>query len=415
MSTLEPTIVTGDDSILPVTLKKNQNTFLINSGATVKASVISKDKKEILLAPVIVDVNETGSDWGNSLIVVTFDSADTANIPVKELGGALLEIQVDDGGKLTWFHKIKLLQGTIDNPDSVYTPPITNADIIIGLINDELGNQDWQTGGSNFTPSAGDYTTDEITETVNKVFVTPSEKTLISTNVSAISALDSSKADKSNVLELDNTDSFTPLADYHPATKKYVDDNVGGGSEFLDTEFRIVDSTSGYKQIFDTSNLTADRTVTYPDFSFNFEDYFNSDGNINVNELYIKSSSNGIRLGAANQVMIKNESVTRHSFRAGQYIMGSPVILGWSSLNLLSTTTISPVDTTIERKEAGVIGLNGGISYTALSADPSDPADGESVTWVSDGTDSGDAGDVMMKINVGGTIKTTTLVDYSTL
>lgn len=34
---------------------------------------------------------------------------------------------------------------------------------------------------------------------------------------------------KSNVLELDNTDSFTPDADYEPATKKYVDDNAGGG------------------------------------------------------------------------------------------------------------------------------------------------------------------------------------------
>ena len=34
---------------------------------------------------------------------------------------------------------------------------------------------------------------------------------------------------KTNVLELDNTDSFTPSADYQPATKKYVDDNGGGG------------------------------------------------------------------------------------------------------------------------------------------------------------------------------------------
>jgi hypothetical protein len=36
---------------------------------------------------------------------------------------------------------------------------------------------------------------------------------------------DNTKADKSNVLELDNTDAFTPDADYEPATKKYVDDN----------------------------------------------------------------------------------------------------------------------------------------------------------------------------------------------
>lgn len=36
------------------------------------------------------------------------------------------------------------------------------------------------------------------------------------------------KADKSNVLELNNTTEFTPNNDYEPATKKYVDDNAGG-------------------------------------------------------------------------------------------------------------------------------------------------------------------------------------------
>ncbi len=59
------------------------------------------------------------------------------------------------------------------------------------------------------------------------------------------------------------------------------------------------------------------------------------------------------------------------------------------------------------------------ISYSlkqhAMSADPADPEDGQSVQWVSDGSGSGDAGDVMMKINVGGTVKTTTLVDFSAL
>lgn len=48
-----------------------------------------------------------------------------------------------------------------------------------------------------------------------------------------------------------------------------------------------------------------------------------------------------------------------------------------------------------------------------LSSDPVDPVDGHSVQWVSDGTGSGGVGDVMMKINVGGTVKTITLVDYS--
>ena len=55
----------------------------------------------------------------------------------------------------------------------------------------------------------------------------------------------------------------------------------------------------------------------------------------------------------------------------------------------------------------------GAYTQEPLSSDPSDPSSGNSVQWVSDGTGSGDAGDVMMKINVGGTVKTITLVDFS--
>jgi hypothetical protein len=47
-------------------------------------------------------------------------------------------------------------------------------------------------------------------------------------SLDVISAL-ANKADKSNVLELDNTTPFTPTADNHPATKAYVDENAGGG------------------------------------------------------------------------------------------------------------------------------------------------------------------------------------------
>jgi hypothetical protein len=48
-----------------------------------------------------------------------------------------------------------------------------------------------------------------------------------------------------------------------------------------------------------------------------------------------------------------------------------------------------------------------------LSSDPSDPDDGHSVMWLSDGTGSGDAGDLMVKIKIGATTKTITLIDWS--
>ena len=42
-------------------------------------------------------------------------------------------------------------------------------------------------------------------------------------------------------------------------------------------------------------------------------------------------------------------------------------------------------------------------------SDPDDPTAGQSVLWVTDG------GDVKIKLNVAGTVKTATLVDFSTL
>ena len=54
-----------------------------------------------------------------------------------------------------------------------------------------------------------------------------------------------------------------------------------------------------------------------------------------------------------------------------------------------------------------------GITLTALSADPDSPADGSCAIWLSDGTDSGDAGDLMIMVTVGETTKTAILLDYS--
>ena len=57
----------------------------------------------------------------------------------------------------------------------------------------------------------------------------------------------------------------------------------------------------------------------------------------------------------------------------------------------------------------------GAITHAELSADPSDPDEGKTVMWTSDGTGTGDDGDVMMKITAGGVTKTVTLVDFSLL
>jgi hypothetical protein len=70
---------------------------------------------------------------------------------------------------------------------------------------------------------------------VDDNYVTDAEKVVIG-NTSGTNTGDqdlSALATKANVLERDNTDVFTPTTDYHPATKKYVDDNAGGSGDLL--------------------------------------------------------------------------------------------------------------------------------------------------------------------------------------
>jgi len=107
------TLVTGDDIVIEQTLTKNNATFVIDSSATIKASLTTRDgNATILVAPVAVVEATSGSDWPNSKIIILFAEADTATLTA--FGPIFLEIQVDDGGKLTWFVKSELVQGTID-------------------------------------------------------------------------------------------------------------------------------------------------------------------------------------------------------------------------------------------------------------------------------------------------------------
>ena len=106
-------IVTGDDVDIPVTLTKGKAkaVFSIDAGATVKAALVSLSRETILIPAVVCDFNATGADWANSLVIVPFSSAETAALI--DYGKAYLEVQVDDGGKLTWFDDIDIIKGSI--------------------------------------------------------------------------------------------------------------------------------------------------------------------------------------------------------------------------------------------------------------------------------------------------------------
>ena len=57
--------------------------------------------------------------------------------------------------------------------------------------------------------------------------------------------------------------------------------------------------------------------------------------------------------------------------------------------------------------------IAGTISLLEKSADPTEPAEGECVIWMSDGTGKGDDGDVLIASQAGGTTKYGTLFDHS--
>jgi len=60
---------------------------------------------------------------------------------------------------------------------------------------------------------------------------------------------------------------------------------------------------------------------------------------------------------------------------------------------------------------AATIG-DGTIELVEQSSDPTNPAEGNAVIWMSDGTSTGDDGDILIKITAGSTTRTAVLVDF---
>ena len=95
------------------------------------------------------------------------------------------------------------------------------------------------------------------TSTTNK-FVTSTDLTKLA-NTSGINTGDqdlSTLALKTNVLELDNTTTYTPTADYHPTTKKYMDEQVIAGGGYTDEQ--ALDAVGGALTDSATIDLTFD-------------------------------------------------------------------------------------------------------------------------------------------------------------
>lgn len=115
-----------------------------------------------------------------------------------------------------------------------------------------MSDKIFPTDYSSTTPTWSDILLISDVSDSNKV-----KKATIEASVASTTII-SEKADKTNVLELDNTTAFTPNADYEPATKKYVDDTVAW--------WVTADSTTTFTN--KTVNLTSN-TLSWTKAQFN--------------------------------------------------------------------------------------------------------------------------------------------------
>lgn len=108
---VNPVIVIGDDVEISAQLYKDDQTFTVNPAATVKAMLVKTDHSEALSSAVTLSPSATGADWSTALLIVEMSAAVTT--AVTYTGNCLLEIQVDDTIKETWFGVVRIVEGQI--------------------------------------------------------------------------------------------------------------------------------------------------------------------------------------------------------------------------------------------------------------------------------------------------------------
>ena len=113
-----PTLVTGDDILLAIELTRKAygaavaTTFVITPTAIITARLVSTERETVYTPEITQVTAHASADLANSLIIIIFTSAQT--IAIRHQGAAYLEVQIDDGGKKTWFAPVKLIRGQVD-------------------------------------------------------------------------------------------------------------------------------------------------------------------------------------------------------------------------------------------------------------------------------------------------------------
>lgn len=104
------TIVTGNDITELLQINVNGVSFTVQSGATVKAAIVSYDQSTLLAGPFAMLSTDDGADWDNSLMSLIVDKSLTSGLtPAK----VKLEVSVDDTDKDSWFFDARIVMGNI--------------------------------------------------------------------------------------------------------------------------------------------------------------------------------------------------------------------------------------------------------------------------------------------------------------
>lgn len=221
-------------------------------------------------------------------------------------------------------------------------------------------------------------------------------------NIETNSTSITNKVDKTNVLELNNSSSFTPSSDYHPATKKYVDDSISGagGGDMLKAIYDSNDNgkVDNAEQLYDGTNIVtavnaADAVSkkhthsnkalldTYTQTEINLSNAVsekhtqNTDTCTSAQSFQIDSGNNGPRIkNSSGELQIRNSTDSGFaSLRVNQlYVEGTPTQINSNEVNIGDSTLLLNANI-----DSNTLNSDGGISIKRLQSDNSTRADAE--------------------------------------
>jgi len=122
-----PVITIGDETGKTCTVLRGVAAVAINGSATVRAAIVTADKKQLMSAPVTLVNTDLGNDWPNGVVRVVIPAAsqyttETETDSIKNIvsGRALIEVEIYDdsqlpGNKLnTWFDSVMIEDAAIN-------------------------------------------------------------------------------------------------------------------------------------------------------------------------------------------------------------------------------------------------------------------------------------------------------------